>query len=49
MFRKDAYNFEAMGKIELRSIIFSNRIKEEWQDRDLWNKILENKKLKNSN
>ncbi|GAB6074471.1 6-pyruvoyl trahydropterin synthase family protein [Nautilia lithotrophica] len=44
-FREDAYNFEGMGEIKLTDIIFSNRIKEEWHDPLLWEKILEGKKL----
>jgi len=45
-FRDDAYNFENMGEIRLEDIIFSERIKEEWRDRDMWDKILKGKKFK---
>jgi len=44
-FREDAYNFENMGEIKLEDIIFSERIKEEWSDKNLWNKILKGEKL----
>jgi len=40
-FRDDAYNFEGMGEINLADIIFSDRIKEEWKDKMMWEKILE--------
>ena len=39
-FRDDAYNFEGMGEINLEDIIFSDRIKEEWKDKNMWEKIL---------
>ena len=48
-FRADAYNFEGMGEIKLEDIIFSNRIKEEWKDKKMWEKILKNEKLKVTN
>ena len=44
-FRDDAYNFENMGKIELKDIIFSERIQEEWKDKNMWKKILKGEKL----
>jgi len=44
-FRKDAYNFEGMGEIKLIDIVFSNRIKEEWNDQTLWDKIIKGEKL----
>ena len=44
-FRDDAYNFENMGKIELKDIIFSERIQEEWKDKNMWEKILKGEKL----
>jgi 6-pyruvoyltetrahydropterin/6-carboxytetrahydropterin synthase len=44
-FREDAYNFKNMGEIKLEDIIFSKRIKEEWRDRALWDKILKKEKL----
>jgi len=45
-FKEDAYNFEGMGEIRLEDIIFSKRIKEEWRDKNMWEKILKNKPLK---
>ena len=44
-FRDDAYNFEGMGEINLEDIIFSDRIKEEWKDKMMWEKILEKRKI----
>ena len=44
-FREDAYNFENMGEIKLEDIIFSDRIKEEWKDKNMWEKILKGEKL----
>jgi len=44
-FRDDAYNFEGMGEIKLIDIVFSNRIKEEWNDQTLWDKIIKGEKL----
>jgi len=43
-FREDAFN-KNMGEIRLEEIIFSERIKKEWNDSSLWDKILNNKKL----
>ena len=48
-FRDDAYNFEGMGEIRLEDIKFSDRIKEEWKDKKMWEKILKNEKLKVAN
>ena len=48
-FRNDAYNFENMGKIELEDIIFSERIRKEWKDNKMWEKILKGEKLKVAN
>ena len=45
-FRSDAYNFEGMGEIYLQDIIFSDRIKEEWKDKNMWEKTLKGEKLK---
>jgi 6-pyruvoyltetrahydropterin/6-carboxytetrahydropterin synthase len=45
-FRDDAYNFENMGEIRLEDIIFSTRIKEEWHDKMMWEKILKGERLK---
>jgi len=44
-FREDAYNFENMGEIKLEDIIFSKRIKEEWSDYMLYEKLLKREKL----
>ena len=44
-FRDDAYNFENMGEIKFEDIIFSDRIKKEWSDENLWNKILKKEKI----
>jgi len=44
-FREDAYNFEGMGEIKLTDIVFSNRIKEEWHNPLLWEKIVKGEKL----
>jgi 6-pyruvoyltetrahydropterin/6-carboxytetrahydropterin synthase len=44
-FRDDAYNFENMGEIKFEDIIFSDRIKKEWKNEDMWEKILKNQKL----
>jgi 6-pyruvoyltetrahydropterin/6-carboxytetrahydropterin synthase len=46
-FREDAYNFENMGKIELKDIIFSEQIKKEWNDYKMWDKILNGEKFIN--
>ena len=43
-FREDAFN-KNMGEIRLEEIIFSDRIKKEWSDSTLWDKILNNQKL----
>ncbi|WP_456480169.1 6-pyruvoyl trahydropterin synthase family protein [Nautilia sp.] len=45
-FRKDAYNFSGMGEIKLEEIEFSGRIKEEWGDGDLWERIILKKPIK---
>ncbi|WP_456489121.1 6-pyruvoyl trahydropterin synthase family protein [Caminibacter pacificus] len=44
-FREDAYNFKNMGEIRLEDIVFSDRIKEEWSDKNLWDKLLKKEKL----
>lgn len=46
-FHEDAYNFENMGKIELKDIIFSEQIKKEWNDYKMWDKILNGEKFIN--
>jgi 6-pyruvoyltetrahydropterin/6-carboxytetrahydropterin synthase len=38
-FREDAYS-ELMGKIDLKDILFSEQVRKEWQDSDLWEKLL---------
>ena len=48
-FREDAYNFDGMGEIKLEDIKFSDRIKEEWKDKEMWEKILRGEKLKAPN
>jgi len=45
-FREDAYNFKNMGEIDLKDIVFSKRIQEEWRDKEMWEKILKGEKLK---
>ena len=44
-FKEDAYNFEKMGEIRLEDIIFSKGIKEEWRDKNMWEKILKKERL----
>jgi len=44
-FREDAYNFKGMGEIKFEDIIFSDRIKQEWNDSRLWDKLLKQEKL----
>ena len=44
-FREDAYNFDGMVEIRLEDIVFSDRIKEEWSDKRLWERILKKEKL----
>jgi len=44
-FREDAYNFEGMGEIKLEDIVFSDRIKEEWSDKRLFEKLLKKEKI----
>ena len=43
-FRDDAYNHN-MGIINLNDIIFSNQIKKEWKNNEMWDKILNNQQL----
>ena len=45
-FREDAYNFKNMGEIKFEDIIFSDRIKKEWKNEDMWEKILKKEILK---
>jgi len=44
-FVEDAYNFDGMGEIRLEDIVFSERIKEEWNDKRLWDKLLKKEKI----
>jgi 6-pyruvoyltetrahydropterin/6-carboxytetrahydropterin synthase len=46
-FEKDAYS-ENMGVIDLDTIIFSDEIKNDWSDRELWEKIKRGEKFINS-
>jgi len=46
-FNEDAYS-KAMGKIDLEKIIFSQEIKNDWSDNELFQKIKNNKKFINS-
>ena len=39
-FREDAYS-DLMGKIQLKDIIFSQQVKDEWSDSLMWDKLLE--------
>jgi len=45
-FRDDAYS-SLMGKIDLRDIIFSPEIQNEWSDKKLWDKLLTQTKIIN--
>jgi 6-pyruvoyltetrahydropterin/6-carboxytetrahydropterin synthase len=47
-FKEDAHS-SLMGIIELKDIIFSSQIKDEWSDSRLWEKILLKEKLYNPN
>jgi 6-pyruvoyltetrahydropterin/6-carboxytetrahydropterin synthase len=38
-FKEDAHS-KLMGKIKLEDILFSEQVKNEWSDSDLWNKLL---------
>ena len=48
-FREDAYNFKNMGEIKFEDIIFSDRIKKEWKNENMWEKILKKEVLKTPN
>jgi 6-pyruvoyltetrahydropterin/6-carboxytetrahydropterin synthase len=48
-FREDAYNFKNMGEIKFEDIIFSDRIKKEWKNENMWEKILKKEILKTPN
>jgi 6-pyruvoyltetrahydropterin/6-carboxytetrahydropterin synthase len=43
-FREDAYN-KNMGEIRLEDIVFSDRIKEEWSDKRLFEKLIKKEKI----
>jgi 6-pyruvoyltetrahydropterin/6-carboxytetrahydropterin synthase len=45
-FKEDAHS-EQMGKISLEDIHFSDQIRSEWSDNDLWNKLLTHTVMKN--
>jgi len=45
-FREDAYS-EKMGVIDIKDIIFSDEIKNEWTEKSMWDKILSNEKFVN--
>ena len=45
-FSQDAYN-DNMGKIDLEDIKFSDMIKDDWSDKDLWEKIKQGEKFIN--
>ncbi len=45
-FREDAYS-KLMGEIDLKRVIFSKAIKEEWSDFEMWDKLLAGKLFKN--
>jgi len=41
-FREDAYS-KLMGEINLAEIVFSDQVKAEWSDHEMWNKLLSGK------
>jgi len=43
-FREDAHS-ELMGKIDLKTIVFSEQIQREWHDRSLWERLLKHESL----
>ncbi len=45
-FRDDAYN-ENMGPIKAENILFSKAVKEDWNDKDLWQKVLKGEAFTN--
>ncbi len=45
-FREDAYS-ELMGEIALNDIVFSQQVKEEWSDSQMWDKLLKNEMFEN--
>ena len=38
-FREDAYS-KLMGEIELKDIIFSDQVMDEWSDKEMWSKLI---------
>ncbi len=38
-FREDAYS-KLMGEIDLKDIIFSQQVMDEWSDKEMWNKLI---------
>jgi len=44
--RNDAYN-EAMGRIDLKKIIFSDQVKAEWKNPKMFEELLEGKRFVN--
>ncbi len=44
--RDDAYS-EALGKIDLKDVIFSEGVVQEWSDPKMWDNILNDKKIEN--
>jgi len=45
-FKEDAHS-EIMGKIKLEDIVFSKQVQNEWNDNQLWNKLLQNNLITN--
>ncbi len=45
-FKEDAYS-KLMGKMDLKDIIFSKDIQNEWSDKELWSKLLNREKIIN--
>ena len=43
-FREDAYS-EAMGRITLSRVVFSDQVKSEWRDPQMWEKLLAGKRF----
>ena len=45
-FKEDAYS-KNMGEIELDKVVFSEAIMNDWADKELWNKVKENREFTN--
>lgn len=45
-FKEDAHS-SLMGEIKLEEITFSDQVRKEWSDPQLWNNLLDNKKITN--